>query len=122
VNTGTTAVSLAELTLRYWYTIDGSAAQDWMCWYSQIGCSNVSASFTTVSRVGADRYIELSFASGAGSIDAGGNVRVEYGFHKDWTNYTQTNDYSFDATKTSYADWTKVTLYRNGVLVWGVEP
>ena len=32
------------------------------------------------------------------------------------------NDYSFDVTKTVYADWTKVTLYRNGVLIWGTEP
>ena len=54
-----------------------------------------------------------------------GSIILRYGLSKlnvDWTNYTQTNDYSFDATKTSYADWTKVTLYRNGVLVWGVEP
>src|SRR5262249_27454903 len=35
---------------------------------------------------------------------------------------TEGNDYSYDATKTSFADWTKVTLYRNGTLVWGAEP
>jgi cellulose 1,4-beta-cellobiosidase len=37
-------------------------------------------------------------------------------------NFTQTNDYSFDATKTVYADWTKVTVYYKGALVWGTEP
>jgi cellulose 1,4-beta-cellobiosidase len=40
----------------------------------------------------------------------------------DWSNYTETGDYSFDPTKTSFVDWDHVTLYRNGVLVWGMEP
>ena len=40
----------------------------------------------------------------------------------DWSNYTQTGDYSFDASKTNYTDWSNITLYRNGVLVWGTEP
>jgi hypothetical protein len=40
----------------------------------------------------------------------------------DWSNYDETNDYSFDATKTAFSDWNRVTLYRNGVLVWGIEP
>jgi hypothetical protein len=38
------------------------------------------------------------------------------------SSYTETGDYSFDPTKTGFADWTRVTLYRNGVLVWGIEP
>jgi hypothetical protein len=40
----------------------------------------------------------------------------------DWQNFNEANDYSYDGTKTSFADWNKVTLYRNGTLVWGVEP
>ena len=40
----------------------------------------------------------------------------------DWSNYDERDDYSFDPTKTAYADWSRVTLYRNGVLVWGAEP
>jgi endoglucanase len=36
--------------------------------------------------------------------------------------FTQTNDYSFGAGATQYADWNDVTVYRNGTLVWGVEP
>ena len=34
----------------------------------------------------------------------------------------QSNDYSFGPTVTAYADYTKVTAYAGGVLVWGVEP
>ena len=40
----------------------------------------------------------------------------------DWSNYTQTGDYSFDPTRTAFADWSRVTLHRSGALVWGVAP
>jgi cellulose 1,4-beta-cellobiosidase len=40
----------------------------------------------------------------------------------DWSNFNEANDYSYDPTKTAYANWDRVTLYRNGTLVWGVEP
>jgi endoglucanase len=39
-----------------------------------------------------------------------------------WSNYTETGDYSFDPTKISFTGWDHVTLYRNGVLIWGTEP
>ena len=34
----------------------------------------------------------------------------------------ESNDHSYDITKTALADWNKVTLYRNGALIWGTEP
>ena len=69
-------------------------------------------------------YFEMGFTSGAGSLAAGANTgEIQNRFAKsDFTNYTQTGDYSFDPTKTAFADWSKVTLYNSGMLVWGVEP
>jgi hypothetical protein len=53
----------------------------------------------------------------------GNTGEIQVWFHKNsWGNYTETGDYSYDATKTGYADWNKVTLYQNGTLVWGTEP
>jgi hypothetical protein len=71
----------------------------------------------------ADHYLELSFTGG--TIPAGGDTgEIQVRFHD--SNYqgmfTQTNDYSFGATATQYADWNRVTVYREGTLVWGVEP
>ena len=40
----------------------------------------------------------------------------------DWTNYTQSNDYSFSPAKTSFTSWSNATLYRQGALVWGAVP
>ena len=39
-----------------------------------------------------------------------------------WSSYTATGDSSFDPTRISFTNWDHVTLYRNGVLVWGTEP
>jgi len=40
----------------------------------------------------------------------------------DWTNYTQTGAYSFNAVDTNYVDWTKAPAYVSGSLIWGSEP
>ena len=36
--------------------------------------------------------------------------------------YTQTNDYSFDASKTSVTTWDHVVLLQNSTVLWGTVP
>jgi hypothetical protein len=126
-NNGTSPQDLASLTVRYWYTADGSASQAFNCDYTALpsNCSGVSATFVQMPKATAtaDHYMEVSFTGG--SIAPGANTgEIQLRFHD--TNYavtfTQTNDYSFDGTKTAYAQWSNVTLYRAGTLVWGTEP
>src|SRR5512141_408529 len=75
INQSSSAVPLSELKIRYWYTREGTAGQNFWCDYSAISgsCSNVTGTFAQVSpaRTGADFYLEVGFNAAAGSIAAG---------------------------------------------------
>ncbi|WP_426445558.1 endo-1,4-beta-xylanase [Paenibacillus sp. S-38] len=123
-NQGASPVKLSGLKVRYYFTKDGSQPlNSWVDW-AQIGSSNVLRTFGTVTGTGADTYVELSFTDSAGFIPAGGQTGdIQLRLAKaDWTAFQESGDYSFDASKTAYTDWIKVTLYQNGLLVWGVQP
>jgi hypothetical protein len=135
VNRGTTAVPLALLTMRYWYTADGSPSgtdyQELNVDYADIGRitnggTSVKLSFAQVmpAEVGADHYIEVGFVGGD-SLGAGqstNQIEIRINWRGHTTNYDETNDYSWDGTKSSFTDSHTVTLYQSGVLIWGREP
>lgn len=124
-NPGTAAVILSDVKIRYYYTIDGVKPQNFYCDWAQAGGANVTGAFATMGTAvtGADTYVEIGFTSGAGNLAAGGDTIVQARVAKsDWTNYNQTNDYSFNASATTFMDWPKVTAYISGTLQWGTEP
>ncbi|MFS1512083.1 glycoside hydrolase family 9 protein [Chengkuizengella sp. SCS-71B] len=126
VNNGNTDVALNELTIRYYYTIDGNQTQQFHCDYAVVGCGNVNGTHVAMSQstADADHYIELNFTAGAGTLAAGGQSgEIQTRNNKtNWSNYNENNDYSFNASMTAFTDWNKVTLHQNGQLVWGSEP
>lgn len=126
LNTGGSTVPLSELKIRYWYTLETEQPQAFACDYMPFGCQNATATFVKLltARTNADYYLEIGFTSAAGSLAVGSNSGdLIIRFNKaDWSNFNEGNDYSYQGTYTSYTDWSKVTLYRNGVLVWGTEP
>ena len=126
VNNSGSSIAMNALTIRYWYTRDTVQNQIFQVDYAACGNANVTGTFYPVipARSGADYYCEIGFSAGAGSISANsysGDIQVRFR-KEDWSNYTETGDYSYDFTKTVYTDWSRVTLYQNGVLIWGVEP
>lgn len=125
INSGNSAIPLSDVKLRYYYTIDGEEAQSFWSDWASMGSANVTSNFVKLATpvAGADHYLEVGFTSAAGSLNAGQSAEVQARFSKNnWTNYTQTNDYSFKASGSQFANHDKVTGYVNGQLVWGIEP
>ena len=124
-NTGTGNLSLEDVTLHYYYTKDGTQQQNFWCDWSSVGSANVSGTFVPLSpaTATADTYLEISFTSAAGSLGTGQSAYVQARFAKsDWSSYTQTNDYSFNSSDTTYVSWDYVTSYISGDLNSGIEP
>ena len=123
VNTGSSGVDLSTITVRYWFTKDpGASTFQAPCYWASIDCSNITTSVVAVTpRTGADEYLLVGFqpytlTSGASSGE------IQLGINKtDWSNFNEVDDYSY-GTGASYTDWTKVTVYQNGTLIWGTEP
>lgn len=124
-NNGNSSIALSAVTLRYYFTKDGSQEQAFFCDWSHIGNQNVTGSFVTLNtaKQNADTYLQIGFTSGAGSLAPGESIEVHTRFSKsDWSNYDLTNDYSYKSSGTSYEGWNKVTAYVSGSLAYGIEP
>lgn len=124
-NTGSSTINLSDLKLRYYYSVDIMDSQTFYCDWSSIGSTNITGTFINmIDRVPtADYYLEIGFAPTAGVIAPGGVVEIKGRFNKaGWTNYTQTNDYSFNSTASNYVQWDMVTAYIKDALVWGTPP
>jgi hypothetical protein len=134
-NDGATTIALTDITVRYWFTSEATGSDVFTCDYADSGTGAITGAF---AGTGTHRYMQVGFTSSANvptwptcggtgvanTLPASANTgEVQTRINdSSWSWYTQTNDYSFDATKTSYADWTKVTVYYKGALVWGTEP
>ena len=121
VNTGTDPITLSNATLRYYFNNDGTQSNNFACDWSTVGSSNITGTFVTTS--GMERYCEVGFTSGAGTLAPGASIDVQTRVWKsDWSNFDQSNDYSFNSTASSHVDWSKVTVYISGTLYWGTYP
>ena len=125
-NTGSEPIFLFDLRVRYWYSVDGDTQQNWYCNWAQMGSHKITCSFVKVSPPfpNADYYFEIGFTSDAGYLAPGANTgEIRVYFNKfNFTNYDQTNDYSFNPAMESYNENNKISAYLNGNLIYGTEP
>ncbi|GAB2717563.1 cellulose binding domain-containing protein [Streptomyces bullii] len=120
---------LSDVTLRYYFTADGSTGASsyaFNCVNAAFGCSHVAGRVVALDKPTdtADHYLEIRFTKDAGSLQPGANskgIDVQL-FRTDHKKLDQADDRSFDTEMTSYRESKRVTAYRRGVLVWGEEP
>ncbi|MDQ0792195.1 glycoside hydrolase family 6 protein [Streptomyces sp. B1I3] len=123
VNTGSTAVNLSTVKLRYWFTPEaGASTFGTACDWAVVGCGTLTHGVKTAgSAAGASHYLEVGFGSGtlaAGASTGEMQLRVN---KSDWSNFNEADDYS-RSTGTSYADAAKIGVYVAGALSWGTAP
>jgi hypothetical protein len=128
LNNGTSSVPMSALTMRFWFTNEtASDPLQFACDWAQVSCGNVTANFvhlaTPVAK--ANAYAQIGFTSAAGSIAPrtnSGEIQTRI-HHQNWSNFITTDSYSFISDPSFvYKNTQTVTLYENGVLVWGTEP
>ncbi|MFG3140343.1 glycoside hydrolase family 6 protein [Streptomyces sp. NPDC048211] len=123
VNTGSTAVDLSTVKLRYWFTPEaGASTFGTSCDYAVIGCGNLTHGVKTAgSAAGASHYLEVGF--GSGTLAAGASTgEMQLRLNKsDWSNFNEADDYS-RSTSTTFADAAKIGVYITGALSWGTAP
>ena len=125
LNNGSTAIPYSELTMRYWLTVENFATLTTSVNWAELGTSLVQAHYVPLAapRQGAFGYVEYSFLPGAGDLMPGtGSGLILSSFNKNtWTNFDETDDYSY-APNSTYLPTTRITVYRNGTLIQGMEP
>lgn len=127
-NTGTTALNLNNVEVRYWFNCDctGQSVQAWIDWAGLIpaGTSvtgNIQTTVVPTSLGGQTGYISYKFTGGL-VLQPGQRIDIQSRFNlSDWSNMLQSNDWSF-AAYTSFTSCSKITGYISGTLVWGVVP
>jgi cellulose 1,4-beta-cellobiosidase len=133
------------LTLRYWYTADAGKEQALDCVAAQLGCTNLITSADAIPGPGpkfvpvmppvplatplANLYAEIAFKAGALSLPPlldTGDIQLSIHNH-DFSTIRQDDDWSYDLADCKVmngtaVDWSHITAYLDGVLVWGSEP
>jgi hypothetical protein len=127
VNLTNAAIPMTELKVRYWYTKEPLSTDQRMdCFYAMIDCANIvttSAAFHAVTPAvtGANFYFELTFTGG--TLAASGRTGdIKLRVHTEpYQDFSEMDDHSY-CQAASLTDTDHITVYRDDVLVWGVEP
>lgn len=124
VNTGSIPIKMDSIKIRYYYTPDSDASQEFECKGGSLSSANVTGTFVKMEALApkANSYLEIGFNTAAGILDPGKEAEFEVSVSTRGASYRQDNDFSFNPKPDSLADWEGVTGYIDGKLCWGQEP
>ena len=128
-NTSSNSINLADLKLRYYYTIDQEQPQKFWCDNAGITSNNTYTDVTSIvtgnfaklaiPSANADYYLEVGFNSG--TLESGASIEVQTRFAKnDWSNFNQSNDYSF-CSSSVYTEGNSISAFLSGTMVFGTQ-
>jgi autotransporter-associated beta strand protein len=124
-NTGNVPVNYSDLSVRYWFSREGTAGLNFAVGYAKLGNSKISSRFVSLTPAlnGADTYLELTIDPSAGPLYPLSNTgNIQYQVNKtDWSAFNEANDYSF-APKGAMALNNHITVYYKDQLIYGTEP
>jgi hypothetical protein len=119
-NDGNTPLNYQDLTIRYWFSPEGSQALNYYVDYAALGANNVRLN---TGKAGTETYAELSIAPSLGSLapySSTGNVQYRIA-KADWSAFNQANDFSYQV-RGAVAENMHITAYLQGQLIYGQEP
>jgi rhamnogalacturonan endolyase len=125
-NLGTAAVAYGELTVRYWLTPENYSGLATNVDWAALGASNIRTRYVPLAqpRRTAFGYVEYTFDASLGQLMGGGNsgeIRSRFN-NTAYGDLDENTDYSYRYGASTYAPNDRITVYRNGRLVWGTEP
>jgi cellulose 1,4-beta-cellobiosidase len=127
-NNGTSDVPLEGLSVRYYFTNETAGAPVVELDYGAVmgPFQSIGQPEKTCTAYGpkptANMFCEVTL-SNLMPMSAGGSLELQLRIHSpQYQVMNQSNDYSFDPTKTMYAPWDHITVHRMGALLAGVAP
>ena len=129
VNDSPDAPALSRFEARYWLVAGDPPAQRPQIQLETVDLpvEHVRVDLVPTARGGQDHYLRVRFEQAAGTIGRyQGSGKVTVKFQKDArSSLPPSGDYSFAGVaepRQRFGEWSRVTLYLDGQLVWGREP
>ena len=123
-NSASNIVHVNQIAVRYWYTIDGEASQEFAIDYSKP--QGAAVQFVKVMPARRRRLLCRDQALRRAGSGHGSNRRDQHADSQGryQGTYKQNDDYSFGAGHSAFGDSPKITAYIAGTTtpVWGTEP
>ncbi|MHB1159885.1 MAG: cellulase family glycosylhydrolase [Chloroflexota bacterium] len=118
-------LDLSRLEIRYWFSHGSRPSQPKVEMdYSALGEGKVRVELAQAGREGQDHYLKVTFPgpdNGLPPYGSTGDILLRI-HASDWSQFDQSNDFSFWPEATGFRSSNRITVYEDGKLVWGREP